>query len=154
MERAAIGIRVHSGWGALVVVSGRRPSVEVLDRRRVVITNPNSAGANQPYHHAQKQTLPDAERSLADCAITSERLALEAIGDIVIWKGAERLQLQVTGIPERELDGRAEAVFGRRTIQLRLEIAVLGGSLGPPWTTDQKTAALAALLVLASEQDP
>lgn len=200
MKRAAIGVRAHSGWGALVVVSGNPSNVEVIDRRRIAITDPNMTGANQPYHFAQKQTLPDAERYLAGCATASERLALEAIGDVVkelrcreyvvvscaillasgralpslskilashalihaaegeffrraFWIASERLEIPVTGIPERELDGRAEALFSSRTIQLRREIASLGRSLGPPWTTDQKTASLAALLVLASEQE-
>ena len=197
MKRAAIGIRAHSGWGALVVVSASPAPVDVIDRRRIAVTDPNMAGANQPYHFAQGQKLPEAESYLADCAAVSERLALAALHEIVkelrrrecvvvgcaillasgrtlpslsqilashslihtaegeffrraLWKASERLELQVTGIRERELDGRAEAVFGSGTIQLRREIATLGASLGPPWTTDQKTATLAALLVLAS----
>jgi hypothetical protein len=199
MKRAAIGIRAHSGWGALVVVSGSPATVDVIDRKRIAVTDPNIAGANQPYHFAQGQRLPEAERYLADCAAASERLALEALGEIVkelqrreyvavscaillasgrslpslsqilashslihaaegeffrraFWKASERLKIQVTGIRERELDGRAEAVFGSRTIRLRREIGAQGASLGPPWTTDQKTASLAALLVLASER--
>jgi hypothetical protein len=35
---------------------------------------------------------------------------------------------------------------------MRQQISTLGRSLGPPWTTDQKTAALAALLVLAQQR--
>jgi hypothetical protein len=62
MKRAAIGVRMHSGWGALVVVSNGVGTMEIIDRRRVAIT------------------------------------------------------------------------------------------LGPPWTKDQKTAALAALVVLANKQ--
>jgi len=172
MKRAAIGIRAHSGWGALVVVSGSPSTVDVIERRRTAITDPNIRGANQPYHFAQGQKLPEAERYLADCAAVSERLALAALGEIVkelrrreyvavgcaillasgrslpslsqilashslihaaegeffrraFWKASERLEIQVTGIPERQLDGRAEAVFGSGTIQLRREIAVL-----------------------------
>src|SRR6267143_6650973 len=83
MKRAAIGIRAHSGWGALVVVSGSPSTVDVIDRRRIAITDPNIAGASQPYHFAQGQKLPKAERYLADCAAVSERLAFEALGEIV-----------------------------------------------------------------------
>jgi hypothetical protein len=70
------------------------------------------------------------------------------------WKTGERLEIKVTGIRERELDNRIETVFGSRASQLRREIATLGRSLGPPWTTDQKTASLAALLVLGSLESP
>jgi len=39
MKRAALGIRMHSGWGMLVAVSGDADSLEILDRRRIVITD-------------------------------------------------------------------------------------------------------------------
>lgn len=200
MQRAAIGIRAHSGWGALVVVSGSPAEVEIIDRRRIAITNPNIAGANQPYHFAQRHNLEEAERYLADCDAVSQQLALEALGAIVkepqrheyvavgcgillasgrsvpsleqilashplihtaegeffrraFRKASERLGIQVTGIRERELDGRAEAVFGSlKALELQREIAALGRSVGPPWTTDQKSASLAALLILAGER--
>jgi hypothetical protein len=197
MQRAAIGIRAHSGWAAVVVVSGSPATVDVIERSRIAITDPNIPGASQPYHFAKGEKLPEAERYLAHCSAISERLAFEALAGIVqdlrlreyvavgcaillasgralpplprilashplihtaegeffrqaFRKASERLEIQVTGIRERELEGRAEAVFGTRAIQLRREIAALGGSLGPPWTTDQKTATLAALLVLRS----
>jgi len=199
MTRAAIGIRAHSGWGAVVAVTGSAAAVNVIERRRIAIIDPIIPGANQPYHFAQGQKLPEAERYLAECAAVSERLALEALGEIVkelrhreyvavscaillasgrslpalsqilashslihaaegeffrraFWKASEGLEIEVTGIRERELDARAEAVFGGGTSQVRREIAALGKSLGPPWTTDQKTASLAALVTLLNSR--
>jgi hypothetical protein len=196
MKRASIGIRAHSGWGAAVTVSRSSGSIEVIDRRRIAITEPNVAGANQPYHFAQGKKLAEAEAYLADCAAVSERLAAEglvemveelrrreyAVGSCAILrasgrplpslaqilvshplihtaegeffreafrKACGRLEIQVTGIRERDLDARAEAAFGSRAAQVQSEIAALGKSVGPPWTTDQKTASLAALLVLS-----
>jgi|SRR5882724_10277126 len=187
MKRAAIGIRAHSGWGAVVAVSSSDAGIEVIDRRRIAITDPNVAGANQPYHFAQGQKLADAEAYLAECASVSERLAVEGLGEVVkelrrrehvavgcaillasgralpslakileshplihtaegeffrqaFWKACDRLEIPVTAIRERDLDGSAE---------LRSKIAALGKSVGPPWTTDQKTASLAAMLVLS-----
>jgi hypothetical protein len=83
MKRAAIGIRAHSGWGAVVAVSISAGSVEVIDRRRVAITVPGTPGANQPYHFAEHLDLPEAEKFLAKCGAASERLALSGIGDLV-----------------------------------------------------------------------
>jgi hypothetical protein len=197
MKRAAIGIRAHSGWGALVAVSGNSAAVDVVERRRIAITDPNIAGANQPYHFAQGQKLPEAERYLRECAAISEQLAFAALDDVVqelqrreyavagcaillasgrtlpalpqilsshslihtaegeffraaFRRASERLEIRVIGIRERELDWRAEEVLGKQAIRLRGQIATLGRSVGPPWTTDQKTASLAALLVLAN----
>jgi hypothetical protein len=88
MKRAALGIRMHSGWGVLVAVSGDANSLEVVDRRRIVIADPTLAGANQPYHHAanlrlSKLGLPESERYLANYAAASERLASAAVAAVV-----------------------------------------------------------------------
>ena len=83
MNRAAIGVRAHSGWAALVAVSGKPGSVQVLDRRRIVIADPTGAGAKQPYHFAEKLELRAAEKHLASCIAVSERLALAAIQEVL-----------------------------------------------------------------------
>jgi len=52
MKECAIGIRVHSGWGALVAVAGDAGAPEVIERRRVEIIDRKKPGAMQPYHFA------------------------------------------------------------------------------------------------------
>src|SRR5205823_11212195 len=83
MKPAAIGIRMHSGWGALVAVSNSAGAVEVIERRRVAITTPGTPGANQPYHFAENLELPEAEKFLGNCFAASKRLAFEAVRDVV-----------------------------------------------------------------------
>jgi hypothetical protein len=83
MKTAALGIRMHSGWGILLAVSGDAVSLEVLDRRRIVTIDPEIHGSSQPYHHAANLEPPEAERYLANCAAISERLAFTAIGDLL-----------------------------------------------------------------------
>src|ERR1700693_2103772 len=39
MKRAALGVRMHSGWGVLVAISGDADSTEMVDRRRIVVTD-------------------------------------------------------------------------------------------------------------------
>jgi hypothetical protein len=195
MQEAAIGIRPHSGWGAVVVIAGSPGAIALIDRRKIVITAPRIEGARQPYHFAAGLNLPDAERYIARCAEASENLAVEALRETVeaarrrgmlvascalllaagrnlpelekilaahpllhsaegeffrqCFRGAgERLQLPVEGIRERDLDERASMLFGKQADSVKREIAGLGRSAGPPWTTDQKNACLAALLVL------
>ena len=184
MKRAAIGVRAHSGWAALVSVCGKPGSVQVLDRRLIVIADTKVPGANQPYHFAERLELGAAEKHIADCAAVSERLAVAAIGEAVrelkgyeisgaaillasgralptlpdilashalihtaegeffrqtIRQACARLGIGVTGIRERELsEGSAS----------QQEIANLGKIVGPPWTQDQKMAAMAAMMVL------
>jgi len=64
MNAAAIGVSVHSGWGAVVIIAGNRGAEEVLDRRRVVIIDSKMAGAAQPYHYVQAREIHAAETHL------------------------------------------------------------------------------------------
>src|SRR5579862_7459848 len=77
MQGAAIGIRVHSGWGAVVVVAGGPGAIDVMDRRKVVISS-----VSQPYHFAKG--LADPESYLAECAAASEKLALDSLREIIL----------------------------------------------------------------------
>jgi hypothetical protein len=83
MKQAALAIRVHSGWGALVAVAGNRAAAEILKRSRIDIVERKAAGAVQPYHFAQGQALSAAERHLEKCAASSERLAWEGMREAV-----------------------------------------------------------------------
>jgi hypothetical protein len=195
MKSAAIGIRVHSGWGALVALAGQRGAEEIIDRRNVVIIDPTGAGVKQPYHYVKEMELRAAERHLAKCAAESGRLALHALDQIstelrdrgfslaasaillssarplpdldeilashalihtaegeffrqAFRQALEHLGIPVTGIRERELDDYAQKAFGKAAAAIHNRIDAMGRSLGPPWTKDEKTAALAAAIVL------
>jgi hypothetical protein len=80
MKNAAFGVRMHSGWGVFVCISGNSVSPEIVDRRRIVIIEPTMAGAKQPYHFVESLGLEEAERHLQKCATASKRLAVQAIG--------------------------------------------------------------------------
>jgi len=48
------------------------------------------------------------------------------------------------------LEERANKILGKKVNQVKERISSLGKRLGPPWTQDEKLAALAASLILAS----
>jgi hypothetical protein len=199
MKHAALGIRMHSGWGVLVAVSGDAESLAVIDRRRIVTVGGDQEtdripGAKQPYHHAANLPLPESEKYLANCAVASERMALAAIQEVVraldgyriigsavllasgrplpslakilashplihtaegeffrnaVRSACERLKISVLAIPERELEERAKSAFGNTASEVQSRISSLRSAIGPPWTKDHKTAALAAAMILA-----
>lgn len=200
MSTAVLGARVHSGWAAVVAVSGYSHAVQVVDRRRIVITDAALAGAKQPYHFAEDMKLPDAEKHLAKCAAISDRVASGAIREMVnelqllgyqvpgaaiimaagrplpdlagilashalihtaegefyrgvLRRACEGQKIAVTGIRERDLEQQASETFGRAALGIEQKIAGLGRLLGPPWTQDHKTAALAASIILANLVD-
>jgi hypothetical protein len=197
MKPSAIGVRVHSGWGAVVVVSGAPAAEEVIERRRVEITDPEMAGAIQPYHFVESMPIKPAEQHIAECAAASGKLAVAALRDLIekleqrdyrvtgscillssgrplpalekilashamihsaegeffrqVFRQAFTiLNIPVMGIGERQLEQQAQLKFGKAVTKLHERIAGMGRSLGPPWTTDQKTAALGAFIALAT----
>jgi hypothetical protein len=196
VKSAAIGVSVHSGWGAVVAMAGRRGAEEVIDRRRLNIIDPGTAGATQPYHYVGKMEIRAAEKHLTGCAADSTRLALEAltrvsadlrdqgfilVGCAIVLSSArplpdlekilashalihtaegeffrqafrsafERLEIPVTGIRACDLDDSAQKAFSKAAPEVHKRIDGLGRRLGAPWTKDEKTAALAAAIVLA-----
>jgi len=199
LKSAAIGVSVHSGWGAVVAIAGSQGVEEILLRCRVVIIDSKIAGSPQPYHYLVKKEIHAAETHLARCATESGRLALEALTRIsaelrergfmpksaaVLLSSArplpdlekilashalihtaegeffrqafrsafEKLKIPVTGIRARDLDESAAKAFGKSASKIQKRIDGMGRSLGAPWTKDEKTAALAAAIVLAGVQ--
>jgi hypothetical protein len=97
---------------------------------------------------ASGRSLPPLEKILA-----SHPLIHTAEGEFfrhTVSQACEDLQISVTAIRQRELEERAKAVFGNAASRVQGSIASLGKTIGPPWTKDHKTAALAAALILAS----
>ena len=195
MKSAAIGLRIHSGWGALVAVAGENGAQEIIDRRKIIVIDPKAAGVAQPYHFIEEMELRDAERHLSKCASDSKRLAVEGLREVsaklsdrgftlagaaillssarplpdldeilgshalihaaegeffrhAFRQALERLEIPVTGIRERDLDDHARKTFGKDATEVHQRIDGMGRLLGPPWTEDEKTAALAAAIIL------
>jgi hypothetical protein len=67
-------------------------------------------------------------------------------------KALDDLKIPVTSMRERDLDERTKVALGSRASRLQTTISALGNSVGPPWTRDHKTAALAAALILAAAE--
>jgi hypothetical protein len=81
-KSAALGIRAHSGWAAIVTVTGNVGTWEVLDRRKMIVADSELPGAKQPFHFAEPLGLKEAEAHLARCAKTSAGLALHAMREV------------------------------------------------------------------------
>ncbi len=104
---AAIGVRAHSGWAAVVAVGAvgaeasaqgggarggrgggpRRAEPEVLLRERVSVVDPRMCepgmrGAVQPYHHVMEWKIPAAERYLGECEAIGVNMAAAALREM------------------------------------------------------------------------
>jgi hypothetical protein len=81
--RAALGISVHSGWGALVAIASEANEFQLIDRWRLEIIEAEMPGAKQPYHFVEEFELRAAEKHLNTCAAISQELATASIREIV-----------------------------------------------------------------------
>ena len=52
MVHSALGFTIKSGWAAAVVLGGSAAAPEVLDSRRIELSDPSRPEARQPYHAA------------------------------------------------------------------------------------------------------
>ena len=82
--RTALGFRAHSGWAAMVAVAGTIDAPRVLERRRIVIADPEIPGSKQPYHAAAELPFPKAEPLVRKAIHSSRALALEAMSATVM----------------------------------------------------------------------
>jgi hypothetical protein len=65
-------------------------------------------------------------------------------------RGADKCGLRVLRVAARALEAEAGPALGKSPRILRRTIQELGRDVGPPWTTDQKSAALLAWVVCFS----
>jgi hypothetical protein len=112
------------------------------------------------------QREQDRDNAVVGCAVlvgnpmprwsTDEILAVhfrmhKAEGELfrdALARAAKTCNLKLVAIPEHELSKHAERALATPTSGLAKQIMSLGKSVGPPWGSDQKDAALAALVAL------
>jgi hypothetical protein len=79
MEPAAIGLRVHSGWVAAVVVTLHDGVPVVLLRKRPHLVETFTYTFRQPYHTAQPMPLAEARAFVSQVRGTARTLAYQTI---------------------------------------------------------------------------
>lgn len=97
---------------------------------------------------AAGRPLPTLQQTLS-----SHALIHTAEGELfrnALFEACEHCKLTVAKVGERELFARGAAALGIPAEELRERVSQLGRSLGPPWTQDEKHAALAAWIVLSA----
>jgi hypothetical protein len=96
-------------------------------------------------------------RALPDLAsiLNAHPLIHTAEGELfrrIFWEACCRLEIRPAGFRSRDLGDCVASVLGKATkTRLERSIQTLGKTIGPPWTADQKIAALAAALVLLGD---
>ncbi len=98
LASATLGFRVHSGWAAVVAVSGSLTAPEVGGRWRIEMASAEIPGSKQPYHAAENLELQEAEQFLLRCTNSSVSLARTAIGDCIQDASEKGLKVSHCGV--------------------------------------------------------
>lgn len=198
MKQAALGFRAHSGWTALVAVSLDGGSPTALLRQRPHLVKTFTFKFRQPYHTAEKLSLPGAHTFISQAHVEATRLAGQSIhsaranlqkqgyelnhcglllasgrplpelaqilashalihaadGELfreALLHASEHCGCAMFSIRERELLQTASQILGQQPDELAHHLTDLGRPLGPPWSQDEKFAALVAWLSLVTK---
>jgi hypothetical protein len=120
-----------------------RDVVNELDGRQYrVIGSAVLLASGRPLPHLEKILASHAAIHTAEGEFFRE----------VFSKACQELAFPVAGFRERDLDKCLNEAFGKTSAKIKQQVLTAGRSLGPPWTTDQKNAALGASLVLAHDK--
>jgi hypothetical protein len=201
MDQAAIGLRVHSGWTAMVAVALDGGSPWVLWRGRPHLVETFTFEFRQPYHTAEKIPFDEARGVIARARDEATRLARNAIATVesraadigcdlntcslllasgrplpalerilashalihtadgelfreALIAATKSSGLEMFTIKESEVVASASRELEMKPDTIMRRITRLGAELGPPWTQDEKLAALAAWLALVHRGVP
>jgi len=193
---AALGLRVHSGWAALVALAEPVAEPKVIGRNRIELVESGKRDYLQPYHAAAELEFGEADAFIKRRFTVSQSIAIQALGAPIerlrregyrlarcglllssglppadlratlqshalihaaeghffreaLLEACRHQQLTALMVRERDLYARAAQQLAISPEGLQCKAVDLGRSLGPPWTQDQKYAALVAWLALA-----
>ena len=72
---AALGLKLHTGWAALVVVAGRPGDIQVLLRQRLELLPADGSIPRFVYHQAAEMKLPQATQLVKSARKAAEDAA-------------------------------------------------------------------------------
>ena len=189
---AGMGLTVKSGWASAALVVGTPVSPEVVDSRRIELSDPSMPEARQPYHEGFG-TARGSGSTLTALVASVKRFGRKSVSELiqtyrgagyrlrgagivvgslvdpdtigndhirihalegqlfrrVVEDAATRCRLTPSIWRERDLFGTAAAALQRSEQELREKLTALGTMMEGSWRAEQKTATLAAWLVLA-----
>ena len=98
MKNAALGVRVHSGWAAAVVVCVEKGAPEVLAKQRVHLVDTFTYEFRQPYHTAEKMLSGQGREFIARMQAEARRLAYGAIRELASRTQEQGVKLTRCGL--------------------------------------------------------
>jgi hypothetical protein len=167
----AMGISIHTGWAACVVVGGSLAKPEIVANERIEMLGDSERFC---YHMAAEMELPAAKKFITAVrtkAVVNAKRAFARLTtkDVeicaLVAKDGEAGELEkilsahprihaAEGFFYREVLREACPVPVRLAPPSSLDVSKVGKLAGPPWGRDQKLAALAAWTAMSGASRP
>jgi hypothetical protein len=111
---AALGFKLHTGWAALVAITGKPGRLEVLLRRRIELLPPGDAIPRFVYHKAAELPLAQATELIRRAGAASQDTARIAVEDAVEHLRSLSHVVKAAGIPStsRPIPKDLSAILG------------------------------------------
>ena len=97
-QRAALGFKLHTGWGVLVAVAGRPSEIQVLLRRRFELLPPNSSIPRFVYHAASEMPLAQATELVKRGMKAAQAAACLAVKNAVEELSSRGVRVDICGV--------------------------------------------------------
>lgn len=98
MRRAALGIKLHTGWAVLVAVSGHPGKIQLLLRRRIELLPSDSSIPRFVYHEAAELPLVRAAELVKRATRASASATDLAVQEALRELGSQGVRVDVCGI--------------------------------------------------------
>ena len=99
MKRAALGFRVHTGWAAIVAVTGTPKAPEVLLRRRLELLAESSGISRFVYHAASEMDFDQANAMVRQARAATRKAAVQAVKAAVADVRSAGLEVDTAAVP-------------------------------------------------------
>jgi hypothetical protein len=167
---SAMGISVHTGWGACVVVAGSPTNPEIIANQVVEILGHSErfcfhiaadmerVAAEKWIANVKEKAIANATRALSPliaqrvrvCAIVAKQGDLGDLGEVL----ASHMRIHsAEGVFYREVVRAACTVPIHIISPASLDCSKVGKLASPPWGRDQKLAALAAWTAMSRQTE-
>ena len=97
-QQTAFGVKLHTGWGALVAISGSPGKIQLHHRQRIELLPSDNSIPRFVYHDASEQPLAQAKASVERAAHASLRAAGLAIKQVLEELNALPVKVEICGV--------------------------------------------------------
>ena len=98
--RAGLGFKLHTGWAALVVVTGRPGALDILLRRRIELLPADGSIPRFVYHEAAELAPDRARDAVAEARKAARRCSEAAVRKVISLLEQRRISVQTCGMPK------------------------------------------------------